>query len=134
MAGGLPGYSYNGAIMSEVAMYSKTRLAADQIEGARSLTPRGKRIVYLVVAAVLAVGLAIGIWSAVSSDPAETSANGCVSVNVASTTGGGLLHYCGQQAVTFCRTAFTTTDAVALAARPQCNLAGLTKAKVTTAG
>src|ERR1700722_19970571 len=122
MAGGLPGYSYNGAIMREVAMYSKTRLAADQIEGQRSLTPRGKRIVYSIVGAVLAIGLAVGIWSAVTRDAAETSANGCVSVNVASTTGGVLLHYCGQQAVTFCRTAFTTTDAVALAARPQCNL------------
>ena len=51
MAGGLPGYSYNGLIMSEVAMYSKTRLAADQIEGQRSLTPRGRRIVYAIVAA-----------------------------------------------------------------------------------
>jgi hypothetical protein len=114
-------------------MYSKTRLAADQIEGQRALTPRGRRIVYAVVAAVLAIGLGIGIWSAVAGDPAETSANGCVSVNVASTTGGGLLHYCGPQAVSFCRTAFTTSDAVALAARPQCNLAGLTKAKVTAA-
>jgi hypothetical protein len=115
-------------------MYSKTRLAADQIEGQRSLTPRRRRIVYSVVAAVLAIGLAVGIWSAVAADPATTSANGCVSVNVSSTTGGGLLHYCGQQAVTFCRQAFTTSNAVSLAARPQCDQAGLTKAKVTTAG
>jgi len=114
-------------------MYSKTRLAADQAEGARALTPRGKRIVCAIAAAVLAAGAAIAVWSAVSSDPAETSANGCVSVNVASTTGGGILHYCGKQAESFCRTAFTASDAVALAARPQCDLAGLTKAKVTSA-
>ena len=120
--------------MSEVAMYSKTRLAADQAEGARTMPPRFKRIVYALVALVLAATAALAIWSAVSSDPAETSANGCVSVNVASTTGGGLLHYCGAQAEAFCRTAFTTSDAVALAARPQCDLAGLTKAKVTSAG
>jgi hypothetical protein len=119
--------------MSEVAMYSKTRLAADQIEGARRLTPRGRRIVYLVVAAVVAAGVAIGVWSAVSSDPAETSANGCVSVTVSSTTGGGRLHYCGAQAVTFCRGAFVSADVVSLAARPQCDAAGLTKAKVAAA-
>jgi hypothetical protein len=119
--------------MSEGAMYSKTRLAADQIEGARSLTPRGKRVVYLVVAAVIAVGVAIGVWSAVSSDSYSTSANGCVSVIVPSTTGGGRLHYCGTQAKAFCRNAFAASDAVSLAARPQCDLAGLTKAKVAAA-
>ncbi|HVT66997.1 MAG TPA: hypothetical protein VHF26_04550, partial [Trebonia sp.] len=109
------------------------RLAVDQIEGQRSLTSRGRRVVWAVVAAVLAAGLAVGIWSAVAADPAATSANGCVSVNVPSTTGGGLLHHCGQDAVAFCRMAFTAANAVALAARPQCDLAGLTKAKVTAA-
>lgn len=115
-------------------MYSKTRLGTDQIEGARSLTPRGRRIVYLLVAIVVAAGAAIAVWSAVSSDPAETSANGCVSVTVSSTTGGGILHYCGEQAKTFCRGSFAKSDAVSLLARPQCDLAGLTKAKVAAAG
>lgn len=113
--------------------YSKTRLGSDQIEGALSLTPRGKRIVYLVVAVVAAAGVAIGVWSAVSRDGYATSANGCVSVTVPSATGGGTIHYCGPQAVTFCRGAFAHADAVSLAARPQCDLAGLTKAKLTTA-
>jgi hypothetical protein len=111
-------------------MYSKTRLGADQIEGSLSLTPRGKRIVYLIVAIVVAAGVAIGIWSAVSSDPYGTSANGCVSLTVASSTGAGSLHYCGAQAKAFCRTSFAKSDPVSLAARPQCDLAGLTKAKV----
>jgi hypothetical protein len=119
--------------MSEGAMYSKTRLGADQIEGERSLTPRGKRIVYLVVAVLIAAGVAIGVWSAVSSDPAETSANGCVSVTISSATGGGILHYCGKQAEAFCRTSFTKSDSVSLIARHQCDLAGLTEAKVATA-
>ncbi len=69
-------------------MYSKTRLGSDQIEGALSLTPRGKRIVYLIVAVVVAAGVAIGVWSAVSHDSYATSANGCVSVTVPSSTGG----------------------------------------------
>ena len=111
-------------------MYSKTRLGSDQIEGSQSLTPRGKRIVYLIVAVVVAAGVAIGVWSSVSHDPYATSANGCVSVTVPSSTGGGLIHYCGTRAVTFCRGAFAGSDPVSLAARPQCDLAGLTEAKV----
>ena len=118
--------------MSEAAMYSKTRLGSDQIDGTLSLTPRGKRIVYLIVAVLVAAGVAIGVWSAVSHDSYATSANGCVSVTVPSTTGGGTIHYCGSQAVTFCRAAFAGSDALSLTARPQCDLAGLTKAKVAT--
>jgi hypothetical protein len=114
-------------------MYSKTRLGSDQIEGALTLTPRGKRIVYLIVAVVVAAGAAIGIWSAVSSDPLTTSANGCVSVTVASSTGGGTEHFCGTQAKSFCRQAYVNTDPDSLLARKQCVLAGLTQAKVAPA-
>ena len=112
-------------------MYSKTRLGSDQIEGTLSLSPRGKRIVYLIVLIVVAVGVAVGVWSGVSHDQYATSGNGCVSVTVASSTGGGVLHYCGDQAKSFCRTAFAHSDSVALAGRPQCELAGLTKAAVS---
>jgi hypothetical protein len=115
-------------------MYSKTRLGSDQIDGALSLTPRGKRIAYLVVALVVAAGVAIGVWSSVSHDSYATSANGCVSLTLASSTGAGSLHYCGAQAKAFCRNSFAKSDPVSLAARKQCDLAGLTKAKLATAG
>lgn len=115
-------------------MYSKTRLGSDQIEGALSLTPRAKRIVYLIVAVVVAAGVAIGVWSAVSHDPYGTSANGCVSLSLPSTTGAGSLHYCGAQAKAFCRHSFAESDPVSLAARPQCDLAGLAKAAAGPAG
>jgi hypothetical protein len=116
--------------VSVVANYSKTRLGNDQIEGLLSLSPRGKRILYLLLGLALAAGLGIGIWSAVASDPLATSANGCISVNESSSTGGAVYHACGAQAKTFCRAAFAHSDAVSLAGRTQCNLAGLTKAKV----
>lgn len=115
-------------------MYSKTRLGGDQAEGARKLTPRGKRIVYLVLGLVVAACAAVGIWSAVSSDPLATSANGCVSVNIASATGGQIGHFCGAQAKTLCRQAFAAADQTAVAEQKQCDLAGLTKAKLTAAG
>jgi hypothetical protein len=120
--------------MSEVAKYGKTGLGSDQAEGARKLTPRGKRIVYLVVAVVVAACAAVGIWSAVSSDPLATSANGCVSVTIPSSTGGEIAHYCGAQAQALCRRAFVNSDATAVAEQKQCNLAGLTKAKLAAAG
>jgi hypothetical protein len=112
-------------------MYSKTRLGSDQIDGSLSLSPRGKRVVYVVVLIVVAAGAALGVWSGVSHDQYQTSGNGCVSVTVPSSTGGGVLHYCGAQARSFCRTAFAGSDNVALAGRPQCVLAGLTRAKVS---
>jgi hypothetical protein len=115
-------------------MYSKTRLGSDQIEGSLSLTPRGKRIVYIVLAVIVAACVAVGIWSAVSSDPLSTSANGCVSVTIASSTGGAVSRYCGAPAKTFCHEAFQKSDSASLSAQKQCDLAGLTKAKVASAG
>jgi hypothetical protein len=130
----MTGSFYNSPIMGEVGMYSKTRLGSDQIEGSLSLTPRGKRIVYIVVAVIVAACAAVGIWSAVSSDPLSTSANGCVSVTIASSTGGSVSRYCGAQAKTFCHQEFQEPGSAALAAQHQCDLAGLTKAKVASAG
>ena len=62
----------NGA----AAMYSKTRLGSDQIEGSLSLSPRGKRIVYVIVAIVVAAGAAVAVWSGVSGDKYATSSGG----------------------------------------------------------
>ena len=115
-------------------MYSKTGLGSDQAEGARRLTPRRKRIVYLVVGLVVAACAAVGIWSAVTSDPLATSANGCVSVNIPSATGGQIGHFCGTQAKTLCRQAFAGVDGTSVAEQKQCVLAGLTKAKLAAAG
>jgi hypothetical protein len=111
--------------------YSKTSLGGDQIQGALSVSPRGKRIVYLVVGLVIAVGVGLAVWSGLSHDKYATSANGCVAVTIASTTGGGTLSYCGAEAKAFCKSAFARTDRVSLAGRPQCDLAGLTRAKVS---
>jgi hypothetical protein len=111
--------------------YSKTSLGGDQIQGALSLSPRGRRIVYLVVALVVAVTVAVAVWSGISHDKYESSAHGCVNVTMASTTGGGTLNYCGAKAKAFCASAFAHADRLALLARPQCDLAGLTRAKVT---
>jgi hypothetical protein len=117
--------------MSEPApSYSKTRLGSDQIDGPLALSPRGKRIVYLIAAVVLAAGAAIALWSGLSHDALDGSANGCVNVTIPSSTGGGTLHYCGSKAKAFCKNAFVNNDSVSLLARPQCDDAGWTRAKV----
>lgn len=123
--------SYNEAIMNGASMYSKTRLGADQISGGPKLSRRGKLIVFSLLGVVLAAAVAVGVWSAVGSDRYGPSANGCVNVTIANSTGGATLHYCGSDAVSFCRAAYAATDKISLLARPQCVLAGLTRAKVT---
>jgi hypothetical protein len=110
--------------------YSKTRLGADQAAGAISLTPRGKRIVYLVVGLLVAAGVAVGVWSGVSHDQYGPSGNGCVNLTIASSTGGQPIHDCGAAAESFCEAAFANSDRISLLARPQCDLAGWTKSKV----
>ena len=47
------------------------------------------------------------------------------------TMGGSPIHKCGAQAVTFCRSANAASDKLLLLARPQCELAGRTRAEVT---
>jgi hypothetical protein len=119
------GNSYNGAMV-----YSKTRLGADQLSGGPRLSRRGKIIVFSLVGVVLAAAISLGIWSAVGSDQYGKSANGCVNFNIPNTMGGALIHYCGSQAVDYCRSAYASSDKLSLLGRPQCEQAGLTRAKV----
>ena len=123
--------SYNGAIMNGATMYSKTSLGSDQSSGGRRLSRRGKQIVFAVLGVVLAAAVAFGVWSAVAEDQYGPSANGCVNVQIPNTMGGATVHKCGADAVAFCRTAYVSTDQISLLGRPQCELAGLTRVKVS---
>jgi hypothetical protein len=111
-------------------VYSKTRLGADQLSGGPRLSRRGKIIVFSLLGVVLAAAISLGIWSAVGSDQYGKSANGCVNFNIPNTMGGALIHYCGSQAVDYCRSAYASSDKLSLLGRPQCVQAGLTRAKV----
>ena len=111
-------------------VYSKTKLGADQLSGGPRLSRRGKIIVFSLLGVVLAAAVSLGIWSAVGSDQYGKSANGCVNFNIPNTMGGALIHYCGSQAEAYCRSAYASSDKLSLLARPQCEQAGLTRAKV----
>jgi hypothetical protein len=83
-----------------------------------------RRALYATVGALLAVIAALAAYGAVASTPGATSGHGCVSVTVASTTGGATLHYCGRAAKQWCMMESQRNGPVASVARPQCRLAG----------
>lgn len=115
-------------------MYSKTSLGAEQLSARPRLSARARWILLAAGAVVVAACVALGVWSAVGPDTYGASANGCVNVHIAGSTGGATLHYCGAQAKSFCRSAYTRDDRISLLGRPQCELAGLTRATVTSPG
>jgi len=109
-------------------MYSKTN------PGGISLGSRQKRVFAIVGAAFLLLLCGFAVWGELSHDKYGASANGCVNVNVPSSTGGSTLHYCGAQARSFCQTEFTSNDQIAKRARPQCLLAGIKPSSSASAG
>jgi hypothetical protein len=91
----------------------------------QSLSRRGKWVVGLVSAFVLAVFAGLGVWSAVGQGAYDRSANGCINVTVVSSTGGAVLHGCGGKARSMCQRAFRHTDQVSRQTQEQCRAAGI---------
>jgi hypothetical protein len=95
-----------------------------------SLSPRRKRILLVICAVLVAATAAGSIWAALTPDSLASSARGCISVNIAGSIGGELIHECGSDAKSACRSAYAHSDPVSLALRPACEQAGWTPAKV----
>jgi len=91
----------------------------------QSLSRRGKWVVGLVSAFVLAVFAGLGVWSAVGQGAYDRSGNGCINVTVVSSTGGAVLHACGGKARSLCQRAFRQSGPAARPTRQQCRVAGL---------
>jgi hypothetical protein len=100
-------------------MYAKTNPSAGR------LTPRERRVFGIVGVAIIVILGGLGAWAALARDSYGSSAHGCISVTMPSSTGGATLHECGAAARSFCRDSFRSKDAISLRARPQCVLAGL---------
>jgi hypothetical protein len=92
---------------------------------AEPVTARDKRRILIVVAALVVVLVGVGIWAAVRPGSYGASKDGCITVTLPSSTGGGLLHQCGSDARATCRHAFISSGRIAVLTRPQCRLAGL---------
>ena len=79
-------------------------------------------VIGLAVALILA---AVAAWSAVRPGSYGQSRAGCVTVTIPSSTGGALMHGCGDNARDMCRNAFASHDRLSLLIRPSCRNAGL---------
>ena len=90
-----------------------------------SLTPRQKRVFAIVGGLVIVLAAVAGAWIALGPDSYGRSSNGCVNVVEPSSTGGAMLHQCGDAARAMCRNAFAHHSKLDLLTRPQCRLAGL---------
>jgi hypothetical protein len=92
----------------------------------RETTPRERLLVRIVLAAVgIATVAAIVVAIATSGGSNGGGvAEGCVSVEVGSTMGGGRLHPCGARAAEFCRGPIAHDPSVRGTALPQCREAG----------
>jgi hypothetical protein len=81
-------------------------------------------IVVGVVAAVVGAGAAV--WAVVEHSSAyDPSRDGCVSLTIPSTMGGGIEHACGTAAQDWCRAVSTRHDTHALAVQTECRKAGI---------
>ena len=90
-----------------------------------SLTPRQKRVFAIVGGLLIVLVAGVGAWSALGPDSYGRSSNGCVNAVEPSSTGGAVLHQCGDAARAMCRDAFAHHSKLDLLTRPQCRLAGL---------
>jgi hypothetical protein len=95
------------------------------IPAAQPVTRRDRRVLVLAGVLVLLIFVGVGIWAAVRPGAYGASSHGCVTVNVPSSTGGGLLHGCGSKARAMCRSAYAGRDTVSRLTRHQCHLAGI---------
>jgi hypothetical protein len=95
------------------------------IPAAQPVTRRDRRVMLIAGVVLLAVFAAVGIWAAVRPGEYGASRGGCVTVNLPSSTGGALLHGCGQKARAMCRAAYAGHGTAARLTRAQCALAGL---------
>lgn len=90
-----------------------------------SLTPRQKRVFAIVGGLVVVLVACLGAWAVLGPDSYGRSGHGCVNVVEPSSTGGAVLHQCGDAARAMCRNAFAQHSKLDLLTRPQCRLAGL---------
>ncbi len=92
----------------------------------QALTRNERRGTVVLGAAVLLAGAGLGIWALAGGGSATTSQKGpCVSVDIPSSTGGGEVRQCGDDARTWCATEATGGGLVASEVKAACKRAGL---------
>jgi hypothetical protein len=89
------------------------------------LTRNERRGTLVLGAVVLLVGAGLGTWALVGLGGAKTPKGPCVSAVIASSTGGGTVHFCGDDARRWCASETKGSGPVAVQAQRSCRRAGL---------
>jgi hypothetical protein len=100
---------------------------------AEQATSRDKRRIAAVVVAILLLLAAVAVWAAIRPGTYGSSKDGCITVTMPSSTGGALIHQCGAGARSACKRAYAGTDKESMLTRPQCRLAGISRAQASSA-
>ena len=87
--------------------------------------PRRRRAAVIAMVTVVVLVAGSAWWAVAVPGTYGRSHAGCVTASVPSTTGGGLMHACGDKAKSLCRMSFSRTDRLSKALRPECRAAGL---------
>ena len=95
------------------------------IPASQPVTRRDRRVILLAGVVLVIIFAGVGIWAALRPGEYGASRNGCVTVNVPSSTGGALLHGCGARARAMCAAAYAGRGQAAALTRAQCRLAGI---------
>jgi hypothetical protein len=91
----------------------------------RPLTSNERRGTLILGVVVLVAAVGLGIWALAGLGGAKSPKGPCVSAVIASSTGGGTVRYCGQQARSWCASETKGTGSVAVQAQRACRRAGL---------
>lgn len=83
----------------------------------------------MLAGVLLAAGAGIGGWELAAGKGAPAGQGQCVSVLVASSTGGGELRHCGQDAKQWCASEAKASGPLASQARTACRQAGFPRAQ-----
>jgi len=89
------------------------------------LTRNERRGTLVLGAVVLVAAAALGTWALVGSSGGQGSKGPCVSMVIASATGGGTVHHCGNDARSWCAAETAGGGPLAAEAERVCRRAGL---------
>ena len=89
------------------------------------LSGRERRGLVVLAGVLVAAGAGIGGWELAAGNGVPAGQGQCVSVFVASSTGGGELRHCGQDAQKWCAAEASATGPLASQVRTACRRAGL---------
>jgi hypothetical protein len=97
---------------------------------AEPLTRRQSRALLAVAVSFVLALVGVILYASLHGDSYGDARHGCISIVVASSTGGALLHECGSAARELCRAEDGLNDAFARLVQPHCRRAGYPPARI----